>query len=259
MTTLSAGDLEGLAVSACRAAADRIRVSETAVPLRAKSTETDVVTATDLAAENLIRDLLAESTPGARVLGEEGGNGTLGDGPHGAIEWVIDPLDGTVNFTYGVPITAVSVAAVVDGRPTAGAVVDVWRSELFSAHVGGGARLDGGAIRCAVAGRLGLALVATGYSYAAPLRQAHGRTIAELLLHVRDVRAFGSAALQLCWVAAGRIDAYLERDIKPWDYAAGSIIAREAGADVELPCPENDDLVLAVHPSLFDELRAHVV
>ena len=105
---------------------------------------------------------------------------------------------------------------------------------------------------------LASALLATGYSYSAELRYRHGEIVREVLLKARDVRCFGSAALQLCWVACGRIDAYFERDIKVWDYSAGALIAREAGARTELPCPENDDLVLAASPAVFDSLRALV-
>ncbi|MCB1029662.1 MAG: hypothetical protein KDB24_18055 [Microthrixaceae bacterium] len=255
MSTLPADELEAVAIAACRAAAERIRSSDANAPVAVKSTSTDVVTATDLAAESIIHDLLADATPGARLLGEEGGNRSLGIGPHGSLEWVVDPLDGTVNYTYGIPVTAVSVAAVVDGRPVAAAVVDVRLAEVFSARAGGRARLDGGEITCRRAPPMHLALLATGFSYRPGVRSSHGRTIADLLGRVRDVRVVGSAALNLCWVAAGRLDAYVERDIKPWDYAAGSLIAREANARVELPCPENADLVLAADPDLFEQLR----
>jgi myo-inositol-1(or 4)-monophosphatase len=160
-----------------------------------------------------------------------------------------------VNFSYGIPLTAVSLAALVDGEVAAGAVVEVRSGETFSAHRGGGARRNHVAITCNHPARLDLCLVVTGYSYSAAQRTTHGRLVAELLGRVRDVRAFGSAALQWCWVAAGRVDVYLERDTKPWDYAAGSLIAAEAGAMVELPCPENDGLVLAAHPDRFRDLR----
>lgn len=253
---LTPAALEAIAIDACRSAAAFIRGSTERDPSGTKSTTTDVVTATDLAAEELVRTELAARTPGARVLGEERGTGRLGTGPHDQVEWVVDPLDGTVNFTYGVPVSAVSVAAVVSGMPTAGAVLDIARDEVFSAHLGGGARLDGASVACNRPETIAMALVATGYSYAPELRHAHGLRIAELLRYVRDVRAFGSAALHLCWVACGRVDAYVERDIKPWDYAAGSIIATEAGATVELPCPENGDLILASHPDLHAELAA---
>lgn len=256
---VSPESLEAIAVDAARSAADLVRSSDERSATATKSTATDVVTATDIAAEEQIRAILTDRTPGARVLGEEGGAGTLGRGPHHDVEWVIDPLDGTVNFSYGVPISAVSIAAVVDGLPTAGAVVDVARREVFSARAGGGARLGDSPVRCNVPSSLAMSLIATGYSYSPDLRRSHGLRMGELLAHVRDVRAFGSAALHLCWVACGRIDGYVERDIKPWDYAAGSLIAAEAGARIELPCPENGDLVLAAHPTIFEALRPLVV
>lgn len=252
---LTAGRLREIAVDGCRAAADVVRRSEQHHPLTTKSTGTDIVTATDLEAERLIRAVLTQQAPGSRVLAEEGGHTTAGSGPHGGVEWVVDPLDGTVNFAYRIPVVAVSVAAVVGGRVAAGAVVDVHRDEMFSAHVGGGATLDGRSIVVNQCDDPAMALVATGFSYRSDLRLRHGRTIAELVGVVRDVRGFGSAALHLCWVACGRIDVYVERDIRPWDYAAGSLIAAEAGAEVELPCVENDGLVLATNPTLRSSLR----
>lgn len=257
--SIPADRLRAIAEDACRDAAAVIRSSEHHDPLRTKSTETDIVTATDLAAERRIVEIVGAATPGSRVLAEEGGHATAGVGDHGDIEWVVDPLDGTVNFAYRVPISAVSVAAVIDGRVVAGAVVDVARDEVFSAHLGGGATADGTTIRVGACTELALALVATGFSYEASRRRRHGRTIAELLGRVRDIRAFGSAALHLCWVAAARLDAYVERDIKPWDYAAGSLIALEAGAAVELPCVENDRLVMAANPALREQIRPLVI
>lgn len=252
---LTAARLREIAVDACRAAADIVRRSEQHQPMATKSSGTDIVTATDLEAERLIRTVLTRHAPGSRVLAEEGGHTTAGSGPHGDVEWVVDPLDGTVNFAYRIPIVAVSVAAVVGGRVVAGAVIDVHRDELFSAHVGAGATLDGRGIVVNRCNDPAMALVATGFSYRSDLRRRHGETIADLVGRVRDVRAFGSAALHLCWVACGRIDVYVERDIKPWDYAAGSLIAAEAGAAVELPCIENDALVLATNPTLQSSLR----
>ncbi len=252
-------ELEQIAIEACRTAAVRIRLSIDHRPIATKSTVTDIVTATDLAAEQAIRDVLERRAPGSMVLGEEGGHAVAGAGPHGEIEWVVDPLDGTVNFAYSLPVTAVSVAAVVAGRARAAAVIDVGNGDEFSAHVGGGARCGGTSIAVAACDSLALALVATGYSYDPELRARHGRTIAELVGRVRDVRCFGSAALHLCWVAAGRLDAYFERDIKPWDHAGGALIATEAGALVELPCPENDNLVLAGNATISQLVRDVVV
>lgn len=251
----SSAHLRAVAVEAATTGADLVRASRQLDVVATKSSATDIVTETDVAAEVAIRSVLAERTPGARVLGEEGGHTTAGSGRHGAIEWVVDPLDGTVNFAYGIPVNAVSVGAIVDGRPVAAAVVDVERSEVFAAHVGGGATVDDRPIAVGDCVDLRLALVATGFAYSPDRRVRHGRTVAELLGRVRDVRAFGSAALHLCWVACGRLDAYVERDIKPWDYAGGALIAREAGAAVELPCFENDQLVLASNQRLRSALR----
>jgi myo-inositol-1(or 4)-monophosphatase len=223
-------------------------------PVGRKSSPTDVVTQTDLRAEELVRRLLHEATPEAGILGEEGGRTE----PSAAVQWVIDPLDGTINFLYGVPLFAVSVAAAVDGDTVAGAVVDVLRGEVFSAHRGGGARLDGQPVAVSSCSSLPDALVATGFSYRAELRDLQGEVAHRLLSRARDLRCFGSAALELCWVACARVDGYFQRDTEIWDRAAGALIAAEAGARVELPCPENDDLVIAAGPAVFDDLLAVV-
>jgi myo-inositol-1(or 4)-monophosphatase len=167
---------------------------------------------------------------------------------------VIDPLDGTVNFLYGVPLFAVSIAAALDGEIVAGAVIDVLRDELFCAHLGGGARLDGEPIEVSGCGVLAKALVTTGFSYHADLRDLQGEVAHRVLARARDLRCFGSAALELCWVACARVDAYYQRETEIWDRAAGALIAAEAGARTELPCPENDDVVLAASPGVFDDL-----
>jgi myo-inositol-1(or 4)-monophosphatase len=222
--------------------------------VRHKSSPTDEVTQTDLRAEELIRRLLQVATPDAGILGEEGGT----TAPGARLQWVIDPLDGTVNFRYGVPLFAVSVAAALDGEVVAGAVIDVLRDELFSAHLGGGARLDGEPIGVSDCDLLPGALVATGFSYQAELRDVQGEVAHRVLSRARDLRCFGSAALELCWVACARLDAYFQRDTEIWDRAAGALIAAEAGARTELPCPENDDLVIAAAPGVFDDLWAVV-
>lgn len=249
------GQLESMAASVGRASAELIRTEVgRAAGVGAKSSPTDVVTQTDLDAEHLIRQLLADATPEASFLGEEGGE----TAPGARLQWVIDPLDGTVNFLYALPVVAVSVAAALDGEVVAGAVVDVVRDETFSAAAGRGARLDGRPIKVSDCQALAHGLVTTGFSYRADVRARQGEVVHRLLPAVRDIRCFGSAALQLCWVGAGRADAYFERDIKVWDYAAGSLVAREAGAVTELPCPENDGLVIAATPAVFSDLRALV-
>jgi myo-inositol-1(or 4)-monophosphatase len=219
-----------------------------------KSSPTDVVTQTDLRAEELVRRLLTEATPDAGILGEEGGRTS----PAARVQWVIDPLDGTINFLYGVPIFAVSIAGAVDGDVVAGAVVDVLRGELFSACAGRGARRNGEPIFASECMSLPEALVTTGFSYRADLRAVQGEVAHRLLSRARDLRCFGSAALELCWVACARVDGYFQRDTEIWDRAAGALIAGEAGARVELPCPENEDLVIASSPGIFEDLRSVV-
>ncbi len=219
-----------------------------------KSSPTDVVTQTDLRAEDLVRELLHEATPQAGILGEEGGK----TAPGARLQWVIDPLDGTINFLYGVPVFAVSIAAALDGEIVAGAVIDVLRDELFAAHHGAGARRDGAPISVSACSSLPEALVTTGFSYRAELRDLQGEVAHRLLSRARDLRCFGSAALELCWVACARMDGYFQRGTEIWDRAAGALIAAEAGARTELPCPENDDLVIAASPGVFEELRAVV-
>ncbi|SFP50947.1 myo-inositol-1(or 4)-monophosphatase [Geodermatophilus dictyosporus] len=196
-----------------------------------KSSPTDVVTAVDTAAEQLITSRLLAARPDDGLLGEEGADrqGTSG------VRWVVDPIDGTVNFLYGLRGYAVSIAAQVDGATVAGAVLDVPTGELFTATAGGGAFLSTPAepepVR--LSGNrpdsLGQTLVATGFGYRVEQRRAQGAVVAALLTEVRDIRRQGCASLDLCSVAAGRVDAYYELDLKPWDHAAGALVAAEAG------------------------------
>jgi myo-inositol-1(or 4)-monophosphatase len=249
---LTPAELELIAIDVAQQAAVRVRAGwGTASSIGTKSSSTDVVTQTDVDTEKLIRALLIEATPECGIVGEEGGT----ENATKALQWVVDPLDGTVNFLYGVPIFAVSIGAAIDGEFVAGAVVDVLRGETFSASVGNGARLDGEPIRCSQTTAMSKALVVTGFSYTPRLRSMQGEIVRKLLPVARDIRAFGSAALHLCWVACGRVDAYFERDIKIWDWAGGSVIALESGALVDFPCPENDGLVMAASPALAGELR----
>jgi myo-inositol-1(or 4)-monophosphatase len=247
--------LEEIAAAAARAGADVVSAGYGRPRLVGrKSSPTDIVTQTDLQAEDRIKQLLLEATPDAGILAEEGG----GIAPRSRVQWVIDPLDGTINFLYGVPLFAVSIAAALDGEIVAAAVIDVLRGELFSAHLSGGARLDGAPIASSSCAALPDALVTTGFSYHADLRDAQGAVAHRLLSRARDVRCFGSAALELCWVACGRCDGYFQRDTEIWDRAAGALIAQEAGARTELPSPENGDLLIAAGPGIFEELRAVV-
>ncbi len=191
-----------------------------------KSSPTDPVTEYDRAAERLIVDALRSSRPDDAIVGEEGADiaGTSG------LEWHIDPIDGTANFVYDLPSWCTSVAVVdVDG-PLAGAVYIPVTDELFSAARGGGAMLNGSPIACSSVTELAHSLVATGFSYSAERRSAQARRLSLLLPEVRDVRRLGSAAIDLCFVACGRLDAYFEEYLNSWDLAAGVLIAQEAGA-----------------------------
>ncbi len=195
-----------------------------------KSSPVDVVTAVDTASEELIVGRLLAARPDDGVLGEEG---AARDGTSG-VRWLVDPIDGTVNFLYGLPYYAVSIAAEVDGRVEAGVVLNVPTGELFTAVRGQGAWLTApGVAPSRLTGSapvdLGHALVATGFGYDVELRRAQGAVVAALLPEVRDIRRNGCASLELCAAAAGRVDAYYEQGLKPWDHGAGALVASEAG------------------------------
>ncbi|OBI03488.1 inositol monophosphatase family protein [Mycobacterium scrofulaceum] len=231
--------------------------------VRSKSTPTDPVTVVDTETERLLRDRLAELRPGDPILGEEGGGPADPAGtPAGAVTWVLDPIDGTVNFVYGIPAYAVSVGVQVDGVSVAGAVADVVGDRVYSAATGRGAHVideDGARpLRCAAVEDLSMALLGTGFGYSRRRRATQAALLARLLPVVRDVRRIGSAALDLCMVAAGRLDAFYEHGLQPWDCAAGALIAAEAGARVTLPPPgiEGAGLVLAAAPGIADALLA---
>jgi myo-inositol-1(or 4)-monophosphatase len=192
-----------------------------------KSSPTDLVSEVDRAAERCVVAVLSECRPHDAILAEEGTSltGTTG------VRWVIDPLDGTTNFLFGVPAYAVSVAAEIDGQGEVGVVVDPSRDETWRASRGRGATLNGRALQLpATPPPLAAALVATGFSYL-PERRAHqAKVVSHVLPRVRDIRRFGAAALDLCWVAGGRVNAFYELGLQPWDLAAGVLIATEAGA-----------------------------
>jgi len=268
--------LLGLAESAAGAAASMLAARRSAGRpnvVATKSSPTDVVTEADRAAEAMIIELIMAERPGDAFLGEEGGQrsalgppapGTpaaAGGGP--AVRWIVDPLDGTVNYMYGLPDFAVSIAAEVGSEIVAGVVHVPERGEVFTAVARGGAWLRAAGrrsavpLRCNRGVRLARALVATGFGYAAPRRRVQGEVAAALLPLVRDIRRGGSAAVDLCSVAAGRVDAYYERGVNYWDIAAGGLIAREAGARMGglSGRPPGPDLTIAAGPGLFDELR----
>jgi len=231
--------LTALAEAAARAAGDLVRAGDGSRPSVAstKSSPTDVVTAMDRASERLLRDFLAERRPDDGLLGEEEAGlraGTTG------LTWVLDPIDGTVNYLYRIPAYAVSVAVVTgDPRvpgawaPVAGCVHHVVTEQTWTAGLGGGARADGVAVRLEpLADDLAHALVGTGFGYRPARRAAQARVFAEIAPQVRDVRRIGSAALDMCAVADGRLDLYYERGLNVWDLAAATLVVTEAGGTV---------------------------
>jgi myo-inositol-1(or 4)-monophosphatase len=224
--------LLGVAEAAARTAGALLveRAATGAGAVHAKSTPTDLASEADLAAEAAIRAVLAERRPGDAIVAEEGGGE---EARPGQVGWVVDPLDGTINFLFGIPQWCVSVAATRDGETLAGVVYDPSRDELFAASADGEARLGTSPAEPRRAHELGEALVATGFAYDAELRARQGEIVARLLPLARDVRRMGSAALDLAWLAAGRFDAYYERGVKPWDIAAGVLLCRTAGLAVE--------------------------
>jgi len=201
-----------------------------ALNVETKSSPTDLVSEVDREAERLIVERLGAERPHDALLAEEGSAATGSSG----VRWVIDPLDGTTNYLYGYPAYAVSIAVEIDGDVRAGVVLDSSSGRLYRAVAGHGAVCDDRPIHARTQTDLSRALVATGFSYDAGQRVRQGTTVASVLGRVRDLRRGGTAALDLCHVAAGEVDAYWELDLSPWDYAAGTLVAREAGAAADL-------------------------
>jgi myo-inositol-1(or 4)-monophosphatase len=234
-------ELRSVAVAVAKHAAELVAEMRSAgvTDVDTKSTETDVVTAADRASERLVRTWLAELRPGEPVLGEEGG---ASDGePADGVCWVVDPIDGTVNYLYGLPWYAVSVAARLRGETVAAAVVEPVSGRVWSAARGMGATLGPRPLHVSPTDRLAVALVGTGFSYSAQRRAWQGRLATELISRARDLRRCGSAVLDLCSVAAGWLDGYVEHGLAPWDWAGGSLIAAEAGAMVRVPTLDGSD------------------
>lgn len=228
-----------------------------------KSSAVDIVTKADQATEQLIRESLAAVRPNDGLLGEEGSSvvGTSG------LTWVVDPIDGTVNYLYGIPAWGVSIA-VVEGVPhpatwttLAGAVANPSSGEVFSAAHGGGADVNGRALSVSSVTDLGMSLVATGFAYSAEVRAHQGTMMHTILPRVRDIRRIGACSLDLCDLADGRVDAFFEQTLSPWDHAAGALIAREAGAIITgFPGkPEGRDLLVAAGPGIQSELLTLIV
>lgn len=250
-----AGQLLGLAERAARAGgAELLARADKITGVEHKSSETDPVSDSDRASERAIVGLILAARPADGVLGEEGADRPSASG----VRWVIDPLDGTVNYLYGLPHSTVSIACQRlgdDGWQTVAAVVHhPAREETFTAGLGRGAFLGDTPLAVNRPASLSRALVSTGFSYQATSRARQAETLRTLLPAVRDIRSHGSAALELCWVAAGRCDGYYEDELALWDWAAGALIASEAGAAVA----ELGTGVVAVAPDLLDELLARV-
>ncbi len=225
------------------------RLGEPRADVRTKSTATDMVSEVDEACERLIVEGIREAQPGDGILSEEGASAEATTG----VRWVIDPIDGTTNYLYGHPGYGISIAVEVDGEVAVGVVQDPVHGERFSAIRGHGATRNDVEIEVSTETELGSALVATGFGYTPEGRTAQAELLARLIGSIRDIRRMGAAAVDLCSVACGRVDAYYERGLNHWDLAAGSLIAAEAGATVD---KLEDGTVIAAPPELFEALRA---
>jgi myo-inositol-1(or 4)-monophosphatase len=221
--------------------------------LGTKSTATDLVTAADRAVERLIAQRLRAHRPYDEILGEEYGGPAGGRG----VRWIVDPIDGTVNYVYGLAPYAVSIAAQVDGVSVAGVVRNAATGEQWTAVRGGGAWRDGVRLTGSTRTDLGQSLVATGFGYDAARRANQARVLATVLPAVRDIRRFGAASVDLCFAAEGRVDAYFERGLNPWDHAAGGLVAEEAGLLVTglRGSPPSEAMVVAAPPALHAPLH----
>jgi myo-inositol-1(or 4)-monophosphatase len=223
--------------------------------ITSKSTPTDLVTELDTWAEAHIARRILAARPDDAIQGEEGADvaGTSG------VTWCIDPIDGTVNFVHAIPGFCVSIAAQVDGRSVAAVVASPLHDEVFTATLGGGAACNGQSIRCAEPPSLARAVVATGFGYDPARRTRQAEVVTRVIGQIADIRRFGAAAVDLCWVACGRVDGYWEVGLNPWDHAAGSLIAREAGAVVTgaiAGTEPSERFTLAAAPAIWADLAA---
>jgi myo-inositol-1(or 4)-monophosphatase len=252
---VSAGDLE-LAESIAREAGQALRERFLSAGRRggiaSKSTPTDLVSEADLATEALIRARLQAARGGDAIVGEEGDDLAGSSGRR----WIVDPLDGTVNFLFGIPQWAVSIAVEDQDGTAAGVVYDAMRDECWSASRSGPPLLNGREIAATAGTDMATALVATGFGYDARVREVQAGIVSRVLPRVRDIRRFGSAALDLAWTAGGRYDAYFERGVKLWDMAAGRLICERAGLVTRHldPVPPAEDGLLVAPAAFVDEL-----
>jgi len=253
-------ELRGVAQRVATEAAELLAgaVDDVRALVDTKSTATDMVTEMDRASEALLVHRLRELRPRDGIVGEEGASHQGDSG----VTWVVDPLDGTTNYLYRHPFWNVSVGATLDGRPVAGAVVVPSLGETFAGAVGLGATRNGMPLRLGAPAPLATSLVGTGFGYDPAQRVAQARALTTFVDRIRDVRRGGAAAADLCGVACGRLDGYFEHGLHDWDRVAGTVIATEAGARVEvLACPipgtgRPGDCTVAAHPERFDELVA---
>jgi myo-inositol-1(or 4)-monophosphatase len=244
-----------LAVRAARAAGELLlaRFGGTHSGLDSKSSRTDLVSDADRDAEALLVGMLRAERPDDGLLAEEGSTATGTTG----VRWLVDPLDGTINYLWAIPHWAVSVAAVDGDGDLAAVVFDPCRDEMFTASRGGGAWLDDRRLALTPSDDLAEALVGTGFSYVATERERQAETLRRFLPHVRDVRRFGSAAIDVAWVAAGRLDAFYETGLSPWDWAGGSALVREAGGTATTLSQESrPEGFIAARPGLAGPLLA---
>ena len=244
-----------LATRAARAAGELLlaRFGGTHSGLDSKSSRTDLVSDADRDAETLLVGMLRAERPDDGMLAEEGSTATGTTG----VRWLVDPLDGTINYLWAIPHWAVSVAAVDDDGDLAAAVFDPCRDEMFTASRGEGAWLGDRRLTLTPSEDLAEALVGTGFSYVATERERQAETLRRFLPHVRDVRRFGSAAIDVAWVAAGRLDAFYETGLSPWDWAGGSALVREAGGTATtLHQAGRPEGFIAARPGLAKPLRA---
>jgi myo-inositol-1(or 4)-monophosphatase len=249
-------DLTTLAAAAARQAGALLLQQHRSrrVDVETKSSPTDMVTEMDRASEALIRSLISAARPRDAFLGEESGE----EAGSSSVRWIVDPLDGTTNYLYGFPAWSVSIAAERDGRVVAGAVFDPLLDELFCATLGGGATSNGEPLEVGAGADLPRALVGTGFAYDASRRAVQGQWVSHVLPRVRDIRRAGSAALDLCWVASGRLDAYYEQGTRVWDWSAGALVVTEAGGVVcgfDGGAPSSDGIIAAA-PGVAQPLRA---
>lgn len=256
----SPADLLALATTVASEVATRLiesvdqRSTHRGPVIETKSSTTDLVTDLDRWSEAHITEQLLKARPNDAIVGEEGAavSGTSG------ITWCIDPIDGTVNFVHGIPGFCVSIAAQVAGQTVAAAVLPAMQLDLFEATLGGGAFHNGRQIRCSNPASLTTSLIGTGFSYDAATRRRQAQVLVSVIDRIADIRRGGAAAIDLCWVACGRLDGYWELGLNPWDHAAASLVATEAGARFRVIEATQDRLsyTVAASPAIWDDLDA---